>query len=184
MAGTMNAVESTQFPLVTVGSHLWPKDAVATVIPPQQIPQPYRDLLAHTEHMTVTVEAFYDDAVDVLVLESGRDEELYHRRILLALHGSRKIVQYGIVRINLKCCSAEVRGAILEQKTPLGRILIEHNVLRRIEPTSFLRIDPDPSIAGALECDQVPLYGRTGVIFCDDQPAIAVLEILTPVDSK
>jgi hypothetical protein len=25
------------------------------------------------------------------------------------------------------------------------------------------------------------LYGRTGVIFCNDQPAIAVLELLSPV---
>jgi hypothetical protein len=27
----------------------------------------------------------------------------------------------------------------------------------------------------------VTMYGRTGVIFCNDQPAIAVLELLSPV---
>ena len=27
----------------------------------------------------------------------------------------------------------------------------------------------------------VTLYGRTGVIFCNDQPAIAVLELLAPI---
>jgi hypothetical protein len=25
------------------------------------------------------------------------------------------------------------------------------------------------------------MYGRTGVIFCNDQPAIAVLELLAPI---
>jgi chorismate-pyruvate lyase len=88
------------------------------------------------------------------------------------------------VRIDLTCLRPAVREAILEQKTPLGRVLIEHNVLRRIEPTAFLRISPGPELLKWMGLSRATtLYGRTGVIFCNDRPAIAVLEILCPADS-
>jgi hypothetical protein len=75
-----------------------------------------------------------------------------------------------------------VRDAILEEKTPLGRVLIDNNVLRRIEPTAFLQITPGPKLADWFGLSRPETcYGRLGVIFCDDRPAIAVLEILAPV---
>ena len=169
------------FPLVPFDPILWPADSSATVIFANDIPEPYRGLLAHTEHMTVTVEDFYGRHVDVRVLEAGRDGDFYHRRIVLTLEGRDQIVQFGAVRIDLTCLSPEVRDAILEQKTPLGRVLIEHNVLRRIEPTAFLKVEPGLSLVRTL-LPPAPrtLYGRTGVIFCNDRPAIAVLEVLCP----
>jgi chorismate-pyruvate lyase len=170
------------FPLVIFDDKLWPSDSTATLIRASALPEPYCGLLAHTEHMTVTMEAFYGQPVDVRVLEAGREEELYHRRIVLTLHDTDRIVQYGLVRIDLTLLPEAVREAILAQDTPLGRILIEHNVLRRVEPTAFLRIDPGPTLIAALGMDRpTPLYGRTGVIFCNDRPAIAVLEVPAPV---
>jgi chorismate-pyruvate lyase len=169
------------FPLVIFDDVLWPSDSVATMIRAVTMPEPYRGLLAHTEHMTVTVEAHYGAPVDVHVLEADLQGDFYHRRIVLIPQGTDRVVQYGLVRINLACCSAPVRDAILSQKTPLGRILIEHNVLRRVEPTAFLRIEPGPTLIDALRLKApIPLYGRTGVIFFSDRPAVAVLEILAP----
>jgi chorismate-pyruvate lyase len=170
------------FPLVVIDPVLWPADSVATLITAADLPELYRGLLAHTYHMTVTVEAHYGCPVDVRVLESGRAGDEYHRRIVLTLHGTDRIVQYGLVRINLALLDPEVRAAVEEQKTPLGRILIEHNVLRRVEPTTFLRVQPGPTLCRQMALTRpVSLYGRTGVIFCNDQPAIAVLEVLSPV---
>ncbi len=169
------------FPLVTIDADHWPADATATVVPAVRLPEPYYGLLAHPMHMTETVEAFYGDAVDVRVLASGHQGAIYHRRILLTLRGTGRVVQFGFVRINLACCSAPVRDSIKAEKTPLGRILVENNVLRRIEPTSFLKVDPGPTLAREMELVGTPeLYGRTGVIFFDDRPAISVLEILAP----
>lgn len=170
------------FPLVVIDPVLWPADSVATLVTAPEIPEPYRGLLAHTYHMTVTVEAHYGCPVDVRVLESDFDGDQYHRRIVLTLHGTDRIVQYGLVRINLALLGDEVRAAIIEQKTPLGRILIEHNVLRRVEPTAFLRVAPGPTVCRHMALARpTNLFGRTGVIFCNDQPAIAVLELLSPV---
>lgn len=171
------------FPLVTLDDVLWPADSLATMIPSLSLPEPYRRLLAHREHMTVTVEDYYAARVDVRVLASGLEGGFYHRKIVLALQQSQRIVQYGLVRINLDVCSAPVREAILDQRIPLGRILIEHNVLRSVEPTAFLRVAPGPILVRELAlADDRPLYGRTGVIFVADRPAIAVLEILAPLD--
>jgi chorismate-pyruvate lyase len=147
------------------------------------VPPPYHGLLVHSEHMTVTVEAFHGDRVDVQVLASRHDGDSYARKILLTRQRDDAVVQFGIVRIRLDLCSPPVRAAILRQDTPLGRILIDHDVLRRIEPTAFFRVEPGPvpahwfGEAGATR----PTYGRLGFIYCDGQPAVELLEIVTPV---
>ncbi len=145
----------------------------------EQVPQPYHDLLVHEHHMTVTVEAYHGGPVDVHVLDRKKDDATYARKILLALHNSGKIVQFGIVRIRLDFCSPEVRQAILAEDTPLGRILINHNVLRRIEPTAYLRIIPGPQMREWFGyAGPTPTYGRLALIHCDGQPAIELLEIV------
>jgi chorismate-pyruvate lyase len=153
----------------------------ATPVPPGQVPEPYHSLLVHEHHMTVTVEKHHGGLVDVRVLDSRLDGDSYTRKILLALRGSGKIVQFGLVRIHLQYCSAEVRAEILSRRTPLGRILIQHNVLRRIEPTGFLRVVPGPAMMKWFDLSQpTPTYGRLAFIHCDGKPAIELLEIVTP----
>jgi hypothetical protein len=176
--------DTSPFHLTIIDEGLWPLDfGEVTLVSPAEVPQPYRRLLVHHHHMTVTVEDHYGEQVNVVVMATRRDGDSYSREILLELQSTRKVVQFGIVRINLTCLSESVRSAILEEKTPLGRVLIEHGVLRYIEPTAFLRIAPKAKLIAWLDLDEPqPCYGRMGVIFCDDRPAIAVLEILTPVN--
>jgi chorismate-pyruvate lyase len=146
-----------------------------------QVPEPYHHLLVHEHHMTVTVEAHHGSLVDVRILDSRQDETSYARKILLALRNSGKIVQFGIMRVRLEFCSPQVQEAILAGKTPLGRILINHGVLRRIEPTAFLRIHPGPDLMNWFGLSEPSLtYGRLAYIHCDGQPAIELLEIVAP----
>ena len=119
--------------------------------------------------MTVTVEDHYGEPIDVRVIATRRDGDSYSREILLELSSNKKVVQFGIVRIHLNCLSEAVRNAILEEKTPLGRVLIEHGVLRYIEPTAFLRIMPKTKLMGWFGMTEPRVcYGRMGVIFCND----------------
>jgi chorismate-pyruvate lyase len=151
--------------------------------PASAVPTPYDRLLVHRHHMTVTVEEFYGDSVDVRILDLNLTEQWYARKILLTKRSDGKIVQFGIARIRLQFCAAPVRKAILEGKTPLGRILIEHNVHRRIEPIAFMRVPPGVATETwfGSEAGRHVTYGRIGVIYCDEQPAIEVLEIVAPV---
>ena len=148
------------------------------------VPEPYRTLLVHSEHMTVTVEEFYRSPVNVRVLDCRRDRDEYARKILLTLKkGDARAVQFGLVRIDLGVCPDAVRNAIVEGKTPLGRVLIENDMLRRVEPVAFLRVTLGREMAGWFGAPAGrETFGRLGVIYTGERPAVEVLEILAPVE--
>jgi chorismate-pyruvate lyase len=155
------------------------------LLPPDHVPEPYHTLLVHPHHMTVTVEEYYGSRVNVRVMQRRRAGNTYARKILLELQSDGRVVQFGVVRIRLDFCSEPVRAAILEEKTPLGRILIEHDVLRRIEPTAYFRVTPGPLLTAWFQLPKPEeTYGRLGIIHCDGQPAIEVLEILAPIQGS
>jgi hypothetical protein len=146
-----------------------------------EVPSPYHGLLVHPHHMTVTVEAHHGDLVDVRILDRRQDDDVYARKILLALHGSGRVVQFGIMRVYLRFCSPPVREEIVAGRTPLGRILIEHDVLRRIIPTAFVRVIPGPAMVQWFGLEQPQItYGRLAYIHCDGQPAVELLEVVAP----
>ncbi len=150
-------------------------------VPAEEVPQPYHKLLVHEHHMTVTVEAHHGHLVDVQVLQEHLTNESYARKILLSLQSNRRIVQFGLMRFHFRYCSEKVKKEILSRETPLGRILIQNNVLRRIEPKRFLRVTPGPEMMKwfGLQTPE-PAYGRLAIIYCNEQPAVELLEIVRP----
>ncbi len=154
----------------------------------EAIPVVYRDLLAHEHHMTVTVEHFYQCPVDVRVHrvatpQSAADHH-YAREITLTRQSDGSVVQFGIVRIDFDFLSPEVRAGIERQDTPLGRILIRHNVLRKIHLSKLYRVSPGFFLRERLGLSQpIDTYGRTALIECDHKPAIELLEIVTPIET-
>lgn len=150
-------------------------------IPPEEIPEPYRRLLVHHNHMTVTLEDHHKDRVDVIPYQVHRHGDLYGRKLDLRTVNSRKIVMTGLMLFNFSFCSEEVRDLIIAQQIPLGRILIDNNIMRRVSTGSYMRFDPDDAFVSRFELsDPRPAYGRLATIFCDEQPAVDLLEIVTP----
>jgi hypothetical protein len=155
--------------------------AICEVVPADSLPEPYHGLLVHEDHMTVTLEAYYGKPVEVRVLDRRQAASLYARKILLTLQAGGRVVLFGIVRIDLDVCSPAVRQAILSEILPLGRILIEFNVMRRIEPTAFLRIETDQELSRWFGVPALrTTFGRLGIIHCEQRPAIELLEIVAP----
>jgi chorismate-pyruvate lyase len=147
----------------------------------ETVPEIYRGLLDHTNHMTVTVESFHSDQVDVEVLQSDIVGNHYRREILLRTHLGQRVVQYGIVRLDLRFLSPKPRDEILAQQKPLGRVLIENKVLREIELFDLFRIECGPILAKFLGVPSGTItYGRTALLYCDEEPAIELLEIVAP----
>src|SRR5688572_4888336 len=97
------------------------------------MPPVYRQLLAHEGHMTETVEAFYGCPVDVEVIAKHITGTHYARKILLRRQSDQAVVQFGIARLTLEYLSPEVRREIESEQIPLGRVLIEHNVMREVQ---------------------------------------------------
>jgi chorismate-pyruvate lyase len=142
----------------------------------------YRMLLAHDSHMTVTVERFHNGPVDVRVLATKIDGDHYARKILLARQSDGVVVQFGIMRLDFSTVSAAVRGEVESQQTPLGRILIRHKVLTKVHLRKVWKVTPGEDLRGHfnLRPGQIT-YGRTAVIHLDGEPAVELLEIVTPV---
>lgn len=210
----------------------------------ESLAAPYRRLLDHDEHMTITVEAFHDSPVDVRICRSLHSDacgnplaedarrseahgntqlngqgntqhniqgdaqrngqghiqqngqplpsdnpaaaaapaELYSREIVLVAQKSRKVVQYGIVRLRCDLLQPAVWQEIRAGQTPLGRVLIHHNVFRQVELIALWKVTAGPALAKQLGMPQGAItYGRTARIFCDGEPAIELLEIVAPV---
>lgn len=149
------------------------------VVAEADVPEPFRGLLCHEHHMTVTVEAYHRDVVDVRLLAVRQRDPYYARKIVLPLRGSGKVVLFGIVRVNLDFTTAPVREAILAGDVPFGRVLIQHNVMRRIEPTAYLKVEPGPLQLAWFGLDRPEaMYGRLAFIHTDGQPAVELFEVV------
>ncbi|KAA5540193.1 hypothetical protein FYK55_21375 [Roseiconus nitratireducens] len=144
---------------------------------------PYDALLNHHEHMTVTVESHHGEKVDVVVHRHHRRRDdagdWYAREITLKTQQTGRVVQYGIVRLNVDSLDKEVWQEIESQRTPLGRVLIEHNVLREVQLCELWAIRAGASLAELLGCDVgETVFGRTALIYCNGVPAIELLEVV------
>lgn len=159
-----------------------PLIAQAEHIPSALTPEPYKTLLVHQHHMTVTMESYHGCSVDVRVLERRLEGDDYFRKILLVKSGTETVVQFGIVRLHLHFVSPTVRDEILAGDIPLGRVLINHNVLRQIDLGAILKISPGPQLQQYFQCSESDItYGRLATIFCDRKPAIDLLEVSAPL---
>jgi len=148
------------------------------------VPEPYRSMLVHDQHMTVTMEEYYDGPVDVRILDRRQEDHLYSRKIVLSQRSTNRVVQFGIVRFDLRYVTAGIREEIIEGSTPLGRVLINHNVLRHIDLGAVLRLTAGPALAEYLEMPVgATTYGRLATIFCNQLPAVDLLEIPAPLES-
>ena len=146
-----------------------------------EMPPVYRRLLAHNHHMTVTVEQRHGSLVDVQVLDTKVEDPYYARKILLRRQSDGRVVQFGIMRVDFRFLADDVRREIESQSTPLGRILIRHNALREVELFKLWQITPGEDLSSLFHCAATDLtYGRTALIHCNRQPAIELLEIVTP----
>lgn len=152
-----------------------------------EMPEPFRQLLAHNRHMTIAMETYHRCKIGVQVLQSTKiaKNQWYARQIVLHPLESNQIVQGGIVRIHLSMLDPAVQVAILREDTPLGHVLINHDVLRHIEVKEYVRIEPGPALSKWPGfAGNEPAYGRLGILYCDLQPAIELFEVIPAASLK
>jgi len=152
-----------------------------SLIKADDLPDEYQSLLAHHDHMTVTVEAWHNSLVNVRVLKEHRDGHFYARKILLTLQRDNTPVQYGIMRIDLSSLPEIVRMEIESQALPLGRIMIRHHLLREVELCQLWQVKPGEELRVQLQLGDEPcIYGRTARILVEGKPVVELLEIVKP----
>jgi hypothetical protein len=164
----------------------FPDDRIALdkldVLSGDSVPGIYNELLVHTHHMTVTLEKRCGCPVFLEVIKIRHEGHDYARKLVLRAGEGGPVVLAGIMRFRLECVREEIRQAIVDASTPLGRILIENEVLRRIETVAFLRFPLQNTFGELLGAagGEGFTYGRIAIIFCDDEPAVELLELIPP----
>ena len=144
------------------------------------LPPVYGQLLAHERHMTITVEEYHGCPVDVQVLHSRLTPTHYQRNSLLTRQSDGRVVLFAVMRAALSLLAPAVRQEIEEEGTPLGRILIQHHVMRKVRLLSLWKVLPAATLRDCFRLDQPdPCYGRTALIYCDAVPVMELLEIVT-----
>jgi len=152
-------------------------------IEPDQVPQPYLQLLVHEGDMTSRLEAFYQESVRVRRLRSSNDGKGYYREVILETdRNPSKPVEYGAIEIQLSLLPENAREAVVEGKMPLGTILNQGGIAYSCSLRGFFQIAPDDSIREAFSLDLPDiLYGRSNRIENRMCEAIAqIVEILPP----
>lgn len=151
------------------------------VVSPASIPSPYRELLVHNGHMTEALERFYGAPVEVHPYAVHRSGQMYGRKLDLSVGPPERVVMTGAMLFNLNAVDEAVQEEILAARVPLGRILIQRGVLREVAAETFLKIfADDPFVARFRLPTPADAYGRLATIFCDDKPAVDLLEIVRP----
>jgi hypothetical protein len=148
----------------------------------REMPEPYRSLLAHESDMTTTLESFYGERLEVVVLGRRLAGREYFREVLLRLGPGGRRVEYGAIRIILDILPDGVRREILREQQPLGRILAERGVEFSSQPRAYLRLASDDFMNGVLDLAGPHwLYGRRNTLLDSwERPLAEIVEILPP----
>ena len=147
-------------------------------VDPEEVEDPYRELLCHQRDMTSTLARFHGGKVSLKVFQESSDRECYVREVLLKVDD--KPVEYGLIRIFLENFPEELRTEIIGGGKPLGAILNDSGLQYLSEPGGFLKIPGE-----TFEPDFFPtacskfLFGRYNSLLSEDRKVLArIIEIL------
>ncbi len=150
-------------------------------IAPEHLPEPARTLLDHTRHMTVAMERFHGGPVGLRVVQRTDGLDGPYAREILLHRADGRVVQHGIVRIDLGRLPPDVAAAIRTEAAPLGRILLDAGLLCDVHDVQLLSIVTGPWLARLLQAPPgAKTFGRVALIGLDGQPVIELLEIVAP----
>ena len=154
-------------------------------MPGEQVPEPYKSLLVHTNDMTSTLERFHGESVHLKVLSSQQRDDFYFREVVLVLDQAGSPVEFGAIKINLVLFPSHARRQILQERHPLGHILEEHKIPYVSRSKAFLKVESDSFIEGALGlAAPSSVFARRNALLDSAQRSLAeVLEILPPISN-
>lgn len=149
----------------------------------EDVPEPYKSLLVHSNDMTPTLEKFYRETLHLEILSRQQRDDFYFREVVLVLDQTGEPVEFGAIKINLALFPPNARRQILEERYPLGHILEELKFAHISRPKAFLKGVSDSFIESALGLQSASaVYGRRNALLDPSQRSLAeVVEILPPI---
>lgn len=126
--------------------------------PGTELPEPARGLLVHDRDMTSTLAAFHGSALRVDLLQQRQFEETYFREVFLRTIADGRIVEYGIIAIDLEQFTPPQQDAIRAGKAPLGALLHHFQIPFESSPIGFFSL----ATASLAEARRAALPGAQG----------------------
>lgn len=150
-----------------------------------EMPEPYKSLLVHSNDMTSTLERFHGESVHLKVLSRQQRDDVYFREIVLVMDDAGLPVEFGAIKINLFLFPAHARRHIIQGQRPLGHILEEQNIPYVSRPKAFLKVGSDSFIEEALSlpAPSSVFARRNALLDSRKRPLAEVLEILPPISN-
>ncbi len=145
------------------------------------LPSGPRTLLDHSSHMTLAMERFHGGPVGLRVVARRECDDGHYAREILLTDPAGRVVQVGVVRIDLARFPAATAAAIRSESTPLGRILLEAGLHCDVHDVQLLQIDPGPDFTAVVGTpSKAKAFGRVASIGLDGVAIIELLEIVAP----
>jgi chorismate-pyruvate lyase len=168
--------------LDSVYTRLGSEAPVLRQLAPDAVPQPYRGLLVHSQDMTPTLEAHYQQPVTLRVLSRDLQDPYYIREVVLLRSDGSGPVEYGVIRIWLNHLPPAAARRVLEAERPFGNILHSESIPHMSWPQEFFCVHSDTHVQTVLKLAQPGLlYGRRNVLLDGARRMLAeVIEILAP----
>lgn len=149
---------------------------------PDQLPEPYRNLLVHDSDMTGTLERYCGQAMMLHTIERIITPDRVVRHVELRGADDNRAAEFGAIEIHLDQFEAGPREEILAGELPLGTILKKAEMGFISRPTAYFRIQPGAALRHSFGVPEDGwLYGRCNQLLTPSGDAIAdVVEILPP----
>ncbi|WP_375772026.1 hypothetical protein NR798_14430 [Archangium gephyra] len=156
-----------------------------TVVEPEQMPAPYRELLVHDGTMTQTLEGFLGQRLALRVLAQERRGSSLWRQVLLTESVGGRPVELGAIQIDLTCFDEQARTLVLEGRVPLGRLLEDSRLEYTSRPECFFWTEADAAMSEALCVTGAQrLFGRWNRLVGEGERVMAeVVELLPPLEA-
>ena len=104
---------------------------------------------------------------------------------VLTRQTDQRPLQLGIVRLKRHLLDAKVCEDIESERIPLGRVLINRQAMRDVQLWEPYRVTCGPELAQTFVASiGQTAYGRTAMIRCHGEPAVEVLEIISPLHAR
>ena len=152
-------------------------------IEPGELPEPFRQLLAHEGDMTSRLENYYRSTIGVQIIRSSNDGKNYFREVLLQTNEpTPRSIEYGAIEIQLGQLPDLAKEAVVAGNKPLGGILNMGRIPYSCSLRGFFKISPDEFIQELFGVqDSTALFGRSNRIESRAGETIAqIVEILPP----
>jgi chorismate-pyruvate lyase len=158
----------------------------ATAISPDELPEPYRRFLAHSEYMTPTLEGAFHQKLRLQVISHCLRDNLLLRQVLLTLDDPGVAVELGAIAIYLEEFPKRIQELIFAGTEPMGTILRLAGFDGTCNPLAYFALPADDFLLKLLPMTHPPgqLYGRRTVLKgSSGRPAADVVEILPALES-